>query len=625
MRIGVNALYLIPGGVGGTEIYLRSLLTALAETDRANEYFVFTNRETGADVAPKASNFRVVPQAVRARSRPGRILWEQTALPLTVARLRIDVLWNPGFTAPLACPCPQVTTFHDLQHKRHPEYFRWWDLPFWRFFLFWSAQVSRRIVAVSGTTAKDLRRFYRLPEEKIRVVPSGVDPVFFEVAGRRRPERFLLAVSTLHPHKNLEGLLRAFARFRREHPEFRLVVCGMHGFATGMAHELRDRLGLTGAVDFPGGFRGRRYMTCSRGPGRSCIRRSSKASDCRCWRGWRRVCRRRARRSSRWRASRATRRYNSNRRTRRRSPRRCGGWWRTRRCGRGWRRRVHSGRRSSAGGRRRKRCCGCSRRLDADRCDGAAAGGSRRHLAALSAAPKIGNDRVSADFGERGLTSLRDGAIGAYRFTADHFSITIDGKRYDSATLPQPKRTEDDRRVDFVYQAGGFTITAVYETRPGWRFVSKQIDVESKVPAKFKVDEVVLFQSALGETPKDVYTIARAKANLGTGDYGACLRFGSRGLLVTAQNPFLAFTAKEREFTLGYKPEMEWDPKRGAVPVGSRAAGAVRADGRHHARRRCGPNGSSSRWTRSLAWTLRRSTPSRSWFGHSCCTSRRTR
>ena len=32
-RIGVNALYLIPGGVGGTEIYLRELLKALAEID----------------------------------------------------------------------------------------------------------------------------------------------------------------------------------------------------------------------------------------------------------------------------------------------------------------------------------------------------------------------------------------------------------------------------------------------------------------------------------------------------------------------------------------------------------------------------------------------------------------
>ena len=51
MRIGVNALYLIPGGVGGTEIYLRGLLPALAEIDPRNRYFVFTNRETGLDLA----------------------------------------------------------------------------------------------------------------------------------------------------------------------------------------------------------------------------------------------------------------------------------------------------------------------------------------------------------------------------------------------------------------------------------------------------------------------------------------------------------------------------------------------------------------------------------------------
>ncbi len=252
MRIGVNALYLIPGGVGGTEIYLRSLLAALAEADAANEYLVFTNAETGPDLVPKAPNFRVIPQRVRATSRPARILWEQTALPLAAAGLRLDVLWNPGFTAPLACPCPQVTTFHDLQHKRHPEHFRWWDLPFWRFFLFWSAHLSRRVVAISNATASDLRRFYRLPERRLRVVPSGVDPVFFDVAARRRPERFLLSVSTLHPHKNLDGFLRAFAALRQSRPEFRLIVCGMHGFFAGPAHELRDRLGLAGAVDFPG-------------------------------------------------------------------------------------------------------------------------------------------------------------------------------------------------------------------------------------------------------------------------------------------------------------------------------------------------------------------------------------
>jgi len=39
LRVGVNALYLIPGGVGGTEIYLRGLLAekqGKAQEARAN-------------------------------------------------------------------------------------------------------------------------------------------------------------------------------------------------------------------------------------------------------------------------------------------------------------------------------------------------------------------------------------------------------------------------------------------------------------------------------------------------------------------------------------------------------------------------------------------------------------
>jgi glycosyltransferase involved in cell wall biosynthesis len=252
MRIGVNALYLIPGGVGGTEIYLRSLLPALADIDTRDEYFIFTNQETGPDLVPKRPNFTRVPQPIPARSRPARILWEQAALPLAALRLRLDAMLNPGFTAPLLSPCPQVTVFHDLQHKRHPEYFRWFDLPFWQFFLYWSAQVSQLILADSEATAVDLQRFYRLPDSKIRVAPLGVDPAFFDLARRRRPERFLLAVSTLHPHKNLDGLLRAFARFRRTRPDFRLIVCGMHGFVTGPLHDLRESLGLGDSVEFPG-------------------------------------------------------------------------------------------------------------------------------------------------------------------------------------------------------------------------------------------------------------------------------------------------------------------------------------------------------------------------------------
>jgi glycosyltransferase involved in cell wall biosynthesis len=250
LRIGVNALYMIPGGVGGTEIYLRHLLRALAETDAQNHYYVFTNLETGADLVPKHPNFRMIPQRVRASLRPDRIAWEQTMLPLAVARLRLDVLLNPGFTGPVYCPCPSVTVFHDMQHKRHPEHFRWFDLPFWRILLFVSAHRATLLLASSESTRADVVRYYRLPAERVHMSRLGVDPVFFGL--RRAPEKLLLTVSTLHPHKGLNALLQAFAQFRRERPDFRLVIAGLRGFHTEAVEQLREELGLAEAVEFTG-------------------------------------------------------------------------------------------------------------------------------------------------------------------------------------------------------------------------------------------------------------------------------------------------------------------------------------------------------------------------------------
>jgi glycosyltransferase involved in cell wall biosynthesis len=247
-RIGINALYLIPGAVGGTEIYLRELLAALAAIDTTNQYFVFTNRETGRDLVPHQPNFTWRPQAVRATFRPARILWEQTMLPLEAVRCRLDVLFNPGFTAPFAAPCPSVTTFHDLQHKRHPEYFRWFDLPFWRLLLWNAAHRSRGLIAVSEATRADLLRFYGLPAGRISVVPHGVSPDFFGL-DRSNIQPFLLCVSTLHPHKNLERLIRAHARSRQG---MRLVLAGMRGFQTQAIEKLIAELGLKDAVELTG-------------------------------------------------------------------------------------------------------------------------------------------------------------------------------------------------------------------------------------------------------------------------------------------------------------------------------------------------------------------------------------
>jgi glycosyltransferase involved in cell wall biosynthesis len=253
LRIGVNALYLLPGAVGGTEIYLRNLLAALAAIDPHNHYYVFLNRETAADLLPSAPNFHAVPHPVPARIRPLRILWEQLALPAEAVRLRLDVLLNPGFTAPLLAPIPNLTVIHDLQFRRHPEHFSRADLLAWRLLVAASIHRSRLLITPSAAARADLLSCYRLPPARVTAVPLGVEPRFFSLGlSRAAVEPYLLCVSTLHPHKNLSRLLRVFARFRATHPEFRLVLCGLRGFHTQAVEALVAELNLQAHIRLTG-------------------------------------------------------------------------------------------------------------------------------------------------------------------------------------------------------------------------------------------------------------------------------------------------------------------------------------------------------------------------------------
>ena len=132
-RIGVNALYLIPGGVGGTEIYLRELLAALATHRYAQRIFCLheSGNRPGPDAAAGEFPLEAASRARALRARRG-FCGSRWCCRWKPARYRLDVMFNPGFTAPAGCSVSLVTMFHDLQHKRYPEYFRWFDLPFWK-------------------------------------------------------------------------------------------------------------------------------------------------------------------------------------------------------------------------------------------------------------------------------------------------------------------------------------------------------------------------------------------------------------------------------------------------------------------------------------------------------------
>jgi glycosyltransferase involved in cell wall biosynthesis len=99
---------------------------------------------------------------------------------------------------------------------------------------------AKRIIAISTETKRKLVSHYGLSDEKVVVVPLGVDPAGIDSARKNTPHPMILTVSRLDRRKNLEEALQALAKLESQ---FRLVVVG-GGPERGRLEHLAHRLGL---------------------------------------------------------------------------------------------------------------------------------------------------------------------------------------------------------------------------------------------------------------------------------------------------------------------------------------------------------------------------------------------
>lgn len=242
MRVGLNALHLVPGETGGTEIYARQLVPALLAAEPELQLTLFVGREGAGLQWP--NGIVVVRVPVTARSRPKRVVAEQTLLPRAVARAGVELLHNLFTTAPAVVTVPQVTTIHDLIYKRYPETHRGLLSYGMRLLVPLAARRSRRVIAVSEATKDDIVGFLGVPADRVDVTYEGPG-----MAATARPTPaaelrnrlelgdapIVLTVSAKRRHKNLERLLDAFDRV--EEP----AVLVVPGYATAYEGELRDR------------------------------------------------------------------------------------------------------------------------------------------------------------------------------------------------------------------------------------------------------------------------------------------------------------------------------------------------------------------------------------------------
>ena len=269
MRIGLDGkiLTLRAGGTGRYAINLTRAMLAEAAAHRPDlEFVVLTGPQTSREVMEEFRG-RCEERFLGAKSSVIRSL---TLVPAALRRLGVDVFHGMDHVGiPLVGrSCRYVVTVHDVIPLILPETFTPRHRLVVRLALARVRRKADRVVVPSHAVKRDVVRRVGVPEDRVVVTHEGCEPRFRpvrsegvqrDVAARYGlPPRYVLAVGTLEPRKNLTTLLDAFARLRRDgevDPDLRLVLAGARGwldepiFATVRSLGLEDAVRFTGFVD----------------------------------------------------------------------------------------------------------------------------------------------------------------------------------------------------------------------------------------------------------------------------------------------------------------------------------------------------------------------------------------
>lgn len=238
MKIGIDARFYNESGVGR---YLRNLINNLKKLDEENQYFIFL-------LAKDYENFNSFGNFQKVLAN---FAWygfaEQFSLPKLLNKYKLDLMHFPHFNAPIFYTGKFVVTIHDLIHQHHamkrattlnPVTFKIKQIGYRR--VFKNAVIrSRKIFVPSNCVKNLLTDEWKIEDKKIIVTPEAVDDGILLSINQMSPtdsksilaklgikQPFIFYIGNAHPHKNVEGLIKAFLELRKKFQYLTLVLAG---------------------------------------------------------------------------------------------------------------------------------------------------------------------------------------------------------------------------------------------------------------------------------------------------------------------------------------------------------------------------------------------------------------
>ncbi len=163
----------------------------------------------------------------------------------------VRLFFFPGHNVPLSMPGKYIVSVNDITVFSDHFALPWYRKAGFRWLLGRAVRGAEDVVTISATVRRDLVREFGLPLDEIQVIYPWIREEFFlppPEEGAPVPGEYILYLGLRIAHKNVEGILRAFAILADDFPALKLVIAGARYSSPDMVDRWKGDPRLKGKI-----------------------------------------------------------------------------------------------------------------------------------------------------------------------------------------------------------------------------------------------------------------------------------------------------------------------------------------------------------------------------------------